>query len=936
MTGAATFILSGIANTYTGSTTVNGATLEIATLAVGGTASSIGESSNAASNLVIAGGGTLDYTGATATTDRSFTLGTGGGTFVVATAGATLTVGGDIANGNNDFTLDGAGNATFGGTFIGPVSGSPGTMTKNDAGIDTFTSDLAFGSTNNLTTYGSITTGDVTVNEGQLVSGSIRLNAGGRQGNLRGLNIAAGAIFTCTGTVAIDPSDEIYVTQIVGPGTLQLRNPDASESNPSLMDDAGPLGGDGGPWGTIVTAVIDVGDTGTQVMDGKTNRNDVSRYSGDIRFDAPITGSASIQFYGLNDNSNRSMHFVLNADNSGTAGGSPAAFTGGVLIANCDLDLTNNNGLTAANSVTFDSIVDPNTLDLGSLYLWGFSVTIGSLNDMDAAGTLADIRNGSSMYGNGGGGPGGSVLPLEQASTLTITQTMAGNFGGVFCDGPNDAGNGTSEVAGNGYEPLNVNVTGTAPLTLTGATSGEITGSVSVDPSTLTNNGSFTTAGGFTVSAGSTLNGSGTDDGGVSVSGTIEAGANSTTGILTIDNLSFGTGGTLAVQLNGTTSGTGYDQLIVTSSVNLTGASLDVTLGAGFNPAVGTSFEIISNTGGGGVAGTFTNLPEGSVTMIGGLPFVVSYIGGDGDDVTLTRTSATLTSDPVGPIMPGTSVTFTATIANGNSANAGTVSFYYDYGLSNQVQIGNPVDLVNGSATSDATTTLPVGSDVVTAVYTDGTGASGILATLTIQVGSTPPPSIASVVINQNISSLYNAAGQPAPGTQRSMVNDIVYTFNEPVNIVGAGADPNVFTISVAPGWTGTVPTLSWAPVVATNDTEWAVTFSGNGVTGGSIANGAYDITVNHPNEITAVSDSQQLTLAANGIGGATQSFYRLFGDINGDEVVNAADNLKFKQALTTYNPAFDFNDDGIVNAADNLKFKNDLTVNFSGFTPTI
>ena len=80
------------------------------------------------------------------------------------------------------------------------------------------------------------------------------------------------------------------------------------------------------------------------------------------------------------------------------------------------------------------------------------------------------------------------------------------------------------------------------------------------------------------------------------------------------------------------------------------------------------------------------------------------------------------------------------------------------------------------------------------------------------------------------------------------------------------------------------------------------------------------------------MSDSQQLTLAANGIGGATQSFYRLFGDINGDEVVNAADNLKFKQALTTYNPAFDFNDDGIVNAADNLKFKNDLTVNCGGF----
>ncbi len=199
-----------------------------------------------------------------------------------------------------------------------------------------------------------------------------------------------------------------------------------------------------------------------------------------------------------------------------------------------------------------------------------------------------------------------------------------------------------------------------------------------------------------------------------------------------------------------------------------------------------------------------------------------------------------------------------------------------------------------------------------------------------------PAPVITNVVIDQNISALYNAAGQPAPGTQRSMVDDVVYTFSEAVNIVSSGVDPSVFTIAVAAGWTGTVPTLSWAPVSGSGDTQWAVTFSGASVTGGSIANGAYTITVNHPAEITAMSDSQQLTLAGSGIGGATQSFYRLFGDINGDEVVNAADNLKFKQALTTYNAAFDYNDDGTVNAADNLKFKNDLTVNFSGFTPTI
>ena len=78
------------------------------------------------------------------------------------------------------------------------------------------------------------------------------------------------------------------------------------------------------------------------------------------------------------------------------------------------------------------------------------------------------------------------------------------------------------------------------------------------------------------------------------------------------------------------------------------------------------------------------------------------------------------------------------------------------------------------------------------------------------------------------------------------------------------------------------------------------------------------------------------MTLAGAGIGSATQSFYRLFGDINGDEVVNPGDNNRFKQALTTYNPAFDSNQDGIVNPGDNNRFKADLSVNFLGFTPTI
>ena len=70
--------------------------------------------------------------------------------------------------------------------------------------------------------------------------------------------------------------------------------------------------------------------------------------------------------------------------------------------------------------------------------------------------------------------------------------------------------------------------------------------------------------------------------------------------------------------------------------------------------------------------------------------------------------------------------------------------------------------------------------------------------------------------------------GPAAPGTQRSMVEDIVYTFSEPVNILSRH-DPNVFTIAVASGWTGTVPAiLEWAPVAGSGNTQWEVDFGGS------------------------------------------------------------------------------------------------------------
>ena len=71
---AGTWLLGNTNNTYTGSTTISGGTLEVANLVNGGVNSPIGTSSSAASNLKLGGGASLRYTGSGDSTDRNFTI----------------------------------------------------------------------------------------------------------------------------------------------------------------------------------------------------------------------------------------------------------------------------------------------------------------------------------------------------------------------------------------------------------------------------------------------------------------------------------------------------------------------------------------------------------------------------------------------------------------------------------------------------------------------------------------------------------------------------------------------------------------------------------------------------------------------------------------------------------------------------------------------
>ncbi|PWL18378.1 autotransporter outer membrane beta-barrel domain-containing protein [Falsochrobactrum shanghaiense] len=133
--GSGLVSLSG-ANLYTGATTLSGGTLVIDTVANSGTASSIGAASADSANLLIESG-TLRYEGATAQTDRGFTLINGGPSRSIDVVGgdANLTFSGIVTSPDDaGFTKLGAGKLTLANgnnDYIGVTTVSAGTLSIN-------------------------------------------------------------------------------------------------------------------------------------------------------------------------------------------------------------------------------------------------------------------------------------------------------------------------------------------------------------------------------------------------------------------------------------------------------------------------------------------------------------------------------------------------------------------------------------------------------------------------------------------------------------------------------------------------------------------------------------------------------------------------------------------------------------------------------------
>ncbi len=405
--GAGTLVLGG-ANTYTGVTTLKAGTLSVASIGVGGVASgNLGSASNAAANLVF-DGGTLKYTGATASSDRGFTINAGKiGIFDISEATTTLTISGASVNSIGALTKSGAGTLILSGTngYTGATTVSAGTLSYGVSDALSSGDVTVSGGTLDLVSYTdtvgafAMSSGSVNGTTGKLTATSYALSGGTLNGNL-----GLGTINVRTGTTTLNgTADSLAVN--VNSGTLSLGASDRLANGAAVTVAGGTLGM-GANTDTVGSFAMSSGS---------------------------ITGT-------------------------GTLTAATYALSGGTVNANLGAGALSVSGNTTLNGASGagTAAINSGTLTLGasgSLAATQINIALGATLDVAAVTGGFALANGQTLSGNGG-----VVGALTVASGGTLA---AGNSIGTltFADGLNHEGTMNVELDGANFSDL-YNVTG--------------------------------------------------------------------------------------------------------------------------------------------------------------------------------------------------------------------------------------------------------------------------------------------------------------------------------------------------------------------------------------------------------------------------------------------------------------------------------------------
>jgi autotransporter-associated beta strand protein len=296
-----------------------------------------------------------------------------------------------------------------------------------------------------------------------------------------------------------------------------------------------------------------------------------------------------------------------------------------------------NGGDPAKTSFTKDGagtviLKSPSTLTVFSTWLGGTEIKAGVLQ----LGATDQIPDRSTLTIDAGatfnmGDFSDSVGGLAGAGTVSRGGLATSTH--LFTTGTNNAASTFSGLIADSGKFQKI---GTGDFILTG--NNTLSGLVFVDQGALYINGAFPTA--FAAHSPGILRGTGSIGSFTDAGGAIGAGTPTANGILTVQSMDLSGGGSVNVRLNGNVAGTSYDQLVVAGAINLTGSTLTITAGGG--AFAGDKYTIIKNNSGSAITGTFNGLPEGTRFAQAGNEFVISYVGGAGNDLVLTNGSGTV------------------------------------------------------------------------------------------------------------------------------------------------------------------------------------------------------------------------------------------------------------------------------------------------------
>jgi autotransporter-associated beta strand protein len=536
----------------------------------------------------LGGGGGVGGSGAAGTKAGSGGFGGGGG----GGGGASIGGGGGFGGGGGSA----GGNGGFGGG--GGASGGRGGFGGGDGSTSSGGSPGGGG--------GAALGGGIFVQEGGtlILTGTLSIDGGtveggnGANDGANGSGFGSGIFLQGNGTVAFSPG--VGVTQTIAN---------------VIADQTGSGGTDGnaGSYGVVKTGA------GTLVLDGNNTHSGGTALNGGTLSLGHNNGLGAGALTVLGSTLDLKTDVVagnavdLQADLTVNVSGTSASMTGaiggafGIAKTGSDLHL-------ASGSASYSGAT---RIDEGTLFVSGGNA-IGDQSAVTvAAGAVLDLLANETVGSLSGAGT------VRDGDSTTIVLTIGANnadavFSGAILDGANI---------------LAVIKIGTGKQTLSGVSG--YTGATSVTAGALFVDGSIASSSGVTVEDGARLGGNGTvGNVNVAAGGTIAAGASA--GILNTGSIALVAGAFFEAELGGTNAGIGgYDQVKVTGTVSLNGATLEALLLGGFVPTNGNDFTIIDNDGTDAVSGTFAGLAEGAAFIVDGQELTITYVGGDGNDVLL-------------------------------------------------------------------------------------------------------------------------------------------------------------------------------------------------------------------------------------------------------------------------------------------------------------